>query len=105
VPAIHLIVGSDDNFVYGGDEFWTWLEQVRAKMGKSKQKADDAQYATIKEGRLDILTKLRDSWADKGIRAQLDVVPGAAHESAKALPYVLDFLEPCVRRFQETLRS
>lgn len=48
----------------------------------------------MREGRLDTLTKLRDAWAEHGIPARFDIVPGAAHEKLKVTPTMLEFLQP-----------
>ena len=109
VKGIHLLVGSEDNFIHGGEEFMGFLEQFKAKMRKSsvenQQAAFDPSLGAMKEGRLDGLTKLRDSWKERGIEARFDVVPGVAHEGSKMSPTVLEFLLPEIEAFKKQLRS
>ena len=106
---IQLIVGSEDNYIHGGDDFWAFVQDLKAKMRKSgaidSQGHQNPNLETMEEGRLDVLTRLRDSWESHGIDATLDVVPGMAHESIKALPKVLGFLMPRIDGFKEATPS
>ncbi len=105
VKGIQLLVGSEDNFIHGGEEFMGFLEQFKAKMRESgaadQQAALDPSLGGMKEGRLDGLTKLRDSWKDRGIEARFDVVPGVAHDSSKMSSTVMEFLLPQIEDFQQ----
>lgn len=102
---IQLVVGSEDNYIHGGDAFWTFVQDMKAKMQNSGvtdlQAVQDQNLETIREGRLDILTKLRESWRSHGIEASLKIVPDMAHEAVKALPVILEFLRPQIERFKK----
>ncbi|KAI1609905.1 poly hydrolase [Exophiala viscosa] len=104
VIPIQLNVGSEDNYIHGGDDFWAFVQEMKANLRKSgaidPQAHQDPGLETMKEGRLDALTRLRDSWESHGIHAALDIVPGIAHESIKALPMVLEFLQPQIEGFR-----
>jgi len=106
IKAIQLVVGSEDNVIHGGGEFWKWMGQLKTQLtkdesGRQSLQGPKSQYQTIREGRLDTLTKLRDSWAAEGIPARFDVVPGVGHETNKVLPAMLEFLQPHIQSFRE----
>ncbi|KAK4946594.1 hypothetical protein LTR10_014446 [Elasticomyces elasticus] len=109
VTPIQLVVGSEDNFIHGGDDFWTFVQDMKTRMAMTgtpnPQAVQDPSLETIKTGRLDTLTKLRDSFQNDGINATLDIVPDMAHESIKALPMVLEFLQPQIGYFRKTSHS
>ncbi|KIV81814.1 hypothetical protein PV11_03968 [Exophiala sideris] len=109
VTPIQLVVGSEDNSIHGGDEFWAFVQDMKTKMAKTAktnpQAVQDPGPETLGAGRLDTLTKLRDSFQNHGINATLDIVPDMAHESIKALPMVLNFLQPQIGKFRRTSHS
>ncbi|KAJ5949922.1 hypothetical protein N7454_001506 [Penicillium verhagenii] len=86
---IHLAVGSEDNEIHGGDEFWNWLQKVKGKEGKS---SEGVNLATMSQGRLQTLQGLQAVWENDSIESQLDIVEGAAHEAVKVRPCQLHFL-------------
>ncbi|KAL6249189.1 hypothetical protein RBB50_004252 [Rhinocladiella similis] len=108
VPAIQLLVGSEDDFIHGGEAFMTFIEQFKAALSKrhggdsGRSAANDLQLSVMKEGRLTGLTRLRESWKELGIAARFDIVAGVAHEAHKVIPTVLDFLEPQVEIFRKS---
>jgi poly(3-hydroxybutyrate) depolymerase len=70
---IQLIIGGEDTEA-PNQEFWGWVQE---KMGGS---------APRNESRMELLQKLRDSWADDGIQTEIKVVPGVGHNgSASAI--------------------
>ncbi|KAF4626824.1 hypothetical protein G7Y89_g11332 [Cudoniella acicularis] len=91
VKAILLVVGSDDNVVHGGEEFWAWLGERRKK---TPENAVSGTLTTPTMGRLDTLMKLQEAWRLKGIETKLEIVPGVAHKSEGVLSVVLDFFGP-----------
>ncbi|KIW10848.1 hypothetical protein PV08_10147 [Exophiala spinifera] len=111
VPAIQLLVGSEDDFIHGGEEFMAFIAQFRASLSTSKggsshrSVAADPQLSPMREGRLTGLTKLRDSWKELGIVSRFEIVPGVAHESQKVISTVLDFLLPQIETFKNQLQE
>lgn len=91
--AIQLVVGSEDNQVHGGSEFWAWMKKVK---GKENNAAKDS-VPTMTQGRLQTLQSLQASWAQDGIESRLDIVTDAGHESEKTRPCQLEFLGPLMR--------
>ena len=87
---IQLVVGSEDNQVHGGSEFWDWMKKMKGKGSSAKEDS----VATMTQGRLQTLQGLKGSWAQDGIESRLDIVPGAGHESEKMRPRQLEFLGP-----------
>lgn len=90
---IQLVVGSEDNRVHGGEEFWSWLQELSGNT--TKQPAPPA-LPGMKNGRLQTLEDLHRSWKNNGISSQLDIVPSIAHEAEKVCPYMLRFLGPFI---------
>ncbi|KAK5452958.1 hypothetical protein LTS15_007107 [Exophiala xenobiotica] len=109
VRGIQLLVGSEDNFIHGGEEFMSFIGQFKANMRKSsiqnQQAAVDPSLDAMKEGRLDGLTKLWDSWKQRVIEAKFDFVPGVAHEASKVSPTMMEFLLPLIEDFKKQLLS
>ncbi|TVY84448.1 hypothetical protein LSUE1_G003798 [Lachnellula suecica] len=98
VRNIQLVVGSEDNEVHGGKDFWAWRDEMNdtsrpKKIGKS---SGGDGMETMRMGRLETLQKLQESWRVDGIEAQLDIIPGVAHNSEGVLDAVLDFLRPLI---------
>ncbi|KAJ5640080.1 uncharacterized protein N7484_007942 [Penicillium longicatenatum] len=101
--SIQLAVGSADNEVHGGNEFWEWLQKLK---GKEPKLAEGGNLATMTQGRLQTLQNLQASWKSDGIDSQLDVVEGAAHEAGKVRPCQLQFLWPLMQAaFQNTTKK
>lgn len=94
IQAIQLVVGSEDNAIHGGLEFWEWLRHKGTMSLDDDNPHTPKNPTTVREGRLDTLTKLRDAWAEHGIPARFDIVPGAAHEKLRVTPTMLEFLQP-----------
>lgn len=92
--TIQLVVGSEDNQVHGGKEFWTWLQEVKNKVGSYQQ---NRSVATIELGRLQILQDLQRSWTQEGIDSRLDVIEGISHEAKRAQGHMLSFLGPLIQ--------
>lgn len=89
--AIQLIVGSADDQLHGGEEFWAWARK------QIKRKPDDGSLAHMTKGRLQTLKELQAMWKEDGIDSQLKVVEGVGHESAKVRKDVLQFLGPLIQ--------
>ncbi|KAK5189696.1 hypothetical protein LTR96_009499 [Exophiala xenobiotica] len=109
VKGIQLLVGSEDNFIHGGEAFMSFIEQFKAKIRNSsvenQQAAVDPSLDAMKEGRLDGLTRLRDSWKEHGVEANFDVVAGVAHEASKMSPTMMEFLLPLIEDCKKQLPS
>lgn len=96
--AIQLVVGSEDNRIHGGKEFWTWLQQYRKKA--ENQQGPEALNA-MDQGRLQTLEDLFNAWKKDGIYSQLKIVEGISHEAGRARKHMLQFLAPQIlARFQ-----
>ncbi|KAI1136001.1 alpha/beta-hydrolase [Hypoxylon sp. FL0543] len=96
--AIQLVVGDQDVKIHGGEAFWTWVRQLKARGGAGSGAASNAEkYMSMDHGRLETMRKLRDSWERDGIEAQLDVVGGVAHDARGVRDAVLAFLEPRIK--------
>lgn len=99
VKRIQLVVGSEDNTLHGGEEFWAWLEERKrnssAKNHNEAQKGNGLERMRI--GRLETLQNLKKSWLADGIESQMDIVPGVAHNSEGVLDAVLKFFQPLIK--------
>ncbi|KAI1413172.1 alpha/beta-hydrolase [Hypoxylon sp. FL1857] len=96
---IQLVVGDQDVKVHGGEEFWTWVRQLKAQRGAGSGAADNAEkYMFMDRGRLETMRDLLDSWKRDSIQAQLDVVAGVAHDARGVRDSVLAFLEPRIKK-------
>lgn len=97
--TIQLVCGALDTEVHGGEEFWLWLREMKARFAEYGDKAeinvsnDDVGKAA---DRLGGLKRLKDDWEALGIQCQLDVIPQAKHETEKILPAVIRFLRPVI---------
>jgi poly(3-hydroxybutyrate) depolymerase len=96
VGRIQLVVGSEDNTVHGGEEFWAWLEE-RQRHGSAKKMVEGNGLERMRTGRLQTLQNLQRSWLSDGIETQLDIVPGVAHNLEGVLDAVLKFFEPLIK--------
>ncbi|KAH8659226.1 hypothetical protein BGZ60DRAFT_414848 [Tricladium varicosporioides] len=94
VKAIHLIVGSDDNMVHGGEEFWKWLTEKKKSLYLGKKTAMEGTLEKPRTGRIDLLKELQKSLESQEIRTRIEIVPGVAHNSEQALGTTLDFFRP-----------
>ncbi|KAI1383861.1 alpha/beta-hydrolase [Hypoxylon trugodes] len=95
---IHLVIGDEDVNIPGGDEFWSWLSQLKAQRsigGVTDKKGKDLPF--MEQGRLDTINDLRKSWKSDGIEAQLDVVPRVSHDARSVRNFVLAFLRPLIQ--------
>lgn len=84
---IQLIIGSADDKVHGGTEFWDWVQQF-------KKKDNDGSLEPMTQSRLQSVRELQALWKEDGIESDLEVVDGVAHESDKVRKNVLRFLRP-----------
>ncbi|KAH7408992.1 hypothetical protein BKA64DRAFT_773473 [Cadophora sp. MPI-SDFR-AT-0126] len=106
IPNIQLVVGENDDSVYGGNGFWEWLEGMKRKMGGANGDACENRDGDVrerngsmgaqKEGRLQTAVKLHQGWAELGIQTRLDIVPGVAHDWRGVQGVLLEFLRPLV---------
>ena len=104
--SIHLVVGGADVGVHGSEEFWEWLMHSGIVPERTQKNVPDGNKAVAAvRNRLGTIQQLKARWEEDGIEAQLDVVPGAAHESAKVLDHVLEFMEALMRRSQSPLSA
>ncbi|KAI0882302.1 alpha/beta-hydrolase [Annulohypoxylon maeteangense] len=95
---IHLVIGSADVKVHGGEEFWAWMRQFKAQRGAGSAVANDTPtLLPIDQGRLETMHQLRGLWGRDGIEAQLDVVEGVSHDARGVRDAVLQFLESRLR--------
>jgi pimeloyl-ACP methyl ester carboxylesterase len=96
VKSIQMVVGSKDTEIQGGNEYWAWLEERKRKSRTENkdQSHEGGSLEPMRTGRVETLQKLQKAWAGDGIEAQLDIVPGVAHESAGIVDTVLDFFQP-----------
>ncbi|QKX57810.1 uncharacterized protein TRUGW13939_04930 [Talaromyces rugulosus] len=97
---IQLVVGDQDTGVHGGDEFRTWVRQfVKKREEKSETKT---ALPAMKQGRMESLKSLQETWREDKIDSQLDVVPGVVHSSAGVQADVLKFLGPQIQSWLES---
>ncbi|KAJ9375272.1 hypothetical protein DTO282E5_256 [Paecilomyces variotii] len=87
---IQLIVGSADDQVHGGTDFWAWAQQF-------KKKGDNGELEPMTQGRLQSLKELQALWKEDGIESVLELVEGVAHQSEKVRKDVLRFLGPLMQ--------
>lgn len=99
---IQLVVGSEDNALHGGEEFWEWVREMKARMKKtttvdSENKEKEGEgLGDMRKGRLDTLRELQALWKQDNIEARLDIVEGMAHEEGPARQIVLEFLRSAI---------
>ena len=107
--AIQLVCGELDNEVHGGEEFWAWLQSVKAKYSE----VSGARPLTVSNDavgkaadRIGALRRIQNEWEVLGLQCQLDIVPNAKHETDKMLPAIIQFLRPLIERLgqDETTR-
>jgi dienelactone hydrolase len=102
--AIQLVCGELDTEVYGGEEFWTWLESVKAKYpevsGARQLKVSNDAVGKASD-RIGGLRRIKGEYEVLGLQCQLDIVPNAKHEKEKMLPAVTRFLRPLIERLRE----
>lgn len=91
---IQLAVGSADDQVHGSEEFWDWLEQMKRRKDKDRQRE---KLQRMRQGRLQNLRNLKDAWELEGISCQLTIVDGVSHEGDKMRPHMLQFLRPLIQ--------
>jgi predicted peptidase len=92
---IQLVVGSEDNKVYGGEAFWNWLENFQKVKDERQSEATGLSRMEIR--RLQAVEELHKSWKTDGIDSQLDIISGIAHEARKARSCMLRFIEPLIQ--------
>ncbi|KAJ9607629.1 hypothetical protein H2200_007707 [Cladophialophora chaetospira] len=95
---IQLVVGDQDNVLHGGEKFWEWVREMKAKApGKDGslegKAADEGGLEGMRQGRVDTIRELQAKWRQEGIDAHLDVVEGMGHDSKPARGVVLEFLK------------
>ncbi|KAI1375290.1 alpha/beta-hydrolase [Hypoxylon crocopeplum] len=96
---IHLVVGGQDIKIPGGEDFWNWVRQLKARSkGKDGDSNGIPELQTIDQGRLTTLHNLRELWRQDGIEAQMDIVPGVAHDAKGVRERVLAFLQPLIQK-------
>ncbi|KAF2093501.1 poly hydrolase [Rhizodiscina lignyota] len=97
---IQLLVGGADNEVHGGTEFWEWLAEKRREVLKGSGQLNDGKGRQGPErmsgDRISNLKRVKSDWEKYGIQCRFDIVDGVKHESSKAVPLVIDFLQPLV---------
>ncbi|KAI1101043.1 alpha/beta-hydrolase [Jackrogersella minutella] len=97
--SIQLIVGSADVKVHGGEEFWAWVKQFKAKHSVGNAATNEVEgLQTMDRGRLETMHILHELWKQDGIEAQLDVIEGVSHEARGVRDSVLAFLRPRIQR-------
>lgn len=92
--AIHMVVGSEDNRIHGGKEFWAWLQQYK---DEAVSQQGLVALDKVEQGRLQILEDLHFAWKRDGIDSKLEILPGIAHEAGRARKYMLRFLGPLIQ--------
>ena len=95
VKAVQLVIGADDTEV-PGKGFFEWLA-TRGSISSGTNDPEAARGSVLPPailGRRETLSKIQLELEIIGIRAQLAVVPGAAHESSDMLPSVCQFWKP-----------
>ncbi|KAF9890459.1 hypothetical protein FE257_005864 [Aspergillus nanangensis] len=92
--AIQLVVGSEDNQIHGGKEFWAWLQQHKKK---AENPQEPGALDGMDQGRLQTLEDLHKAWKEDGIGSHLKIVPGISHEAGRARKHMLEFLEPLIQ--------
>ncbi|KAJ5760533.1 hypothetical protein N7520_007689 [Penicillium odoratum] len=90
---IQLAVGSADNQLHGGEDFWKWLQQFKG-MEKGRQ---GSELQAMGKGRSETLQNLHKAWEKEYIPSQLDIVEGASHEGGKIWPHMMKFLRPLIQ--------
>ncbi|KAH8893652.1 alpha/beta-hydrolase [Thozetella sp. PMI_491] len=102
---IQMVVGTEDNYVPGGQEFWSWIKEMRQKekeaagdAGPDKSSPFSTGLPDIRQGRLDTLRQLHEAWKNIGIDASLDFVEGVAHDATGVRERVLDFMRPLMEK-------
>lgn len=87
VRGVQLFVGSDDIKKPGGG----LIEWLRGK----KDITDEIKELTGSlPNRNESMLKLQEGFKSAGIQFELDIIDGMAHENAKAVPKIIEFLEP-----------
>lgn len=81
--AVHLVVGEND--------VDTW--ETMDKNGSNWVDGLEKQGTTRRER----IEYFKQNLAEHGIEAQLDTMPGTAHDGAKAIPYATDFFSSVLR--------
>ena len=89
---VQLVVGSEDDKLQGGKEFWIWLQGI---MGQLDEKNANG-LPSMKNGRLKTLEDLHEALKKEQIDATLDVVDKASHNADQARECVLQFLRPLI---------
>ncbi|KAK0109500.1 hypothetical protein ONS95_002189 [Cadophora gregata] len=103
IPDIQLVVGENDNTVYGGNAFYEWVQEMKRKLGRLEVNCEHVcgeigkvGMGAEREGRLQTILKLHRLWFESGIEARLDIVPGVAHDWRGVQGAMLEFLGPLV---------
>lgn len=92
---IQLVVGSADNKVHGGEDFWIWLKRLKGK--EENQQEDVTLGEEMEQGRLQTLQSLQTSWKQDDIHVQLRILEGLSHEAERMRPHMLQFLGPLIQ--------
>lgn len=90
---IQLVVGSEDNYIHGGEEFWDWLRKMRTGEDQDQKSGD---LSAMRQGRLQTLQELHTAWEAERISSQFTVVDGVSHEAEKMRPHMLQFQQPLI---------
>ncbi|KIW91201.1 uncharacterized protein Z519_08097 [Cladophialophora bantiana CBS 173.52] len=94
---IQLVIGSADTVVHGGEEFWVWHREMKARDGSGRVEAGDCENGDLPQmdrGRLESIRGLQAMWKRHGIDSHLDIVPGVAHDDKGVRESVLQFMRP-----------
>ncbi len=68
---LDFVVGSADNVVHGGEEFWEWVREMKGKARNGertngKEDDDEGGLEGMRQGRVDTIKELRAAWAEGG---------------------------------------
>jgi pimeloyl-ACP methyl ester carboxylesterase len=87
VGGVQLFVGSDDTKKPGGG-FVEWLRGRKDTVKEIKELSGSIP------NRNESMLKLQEGFKSAGIQSEFDIIDGMAHENGKAVPKIIEFLEP-----------
>ncbi|KAK9326706.1 Alpha/Beta hydrolase protein [Lipomyces starkeyi] len=92
VEGVQLIVGGDDVQKVGGG-FVEWLR------GRTEMEKETEGLISSLPNRKDAILNLQEAFKAAGIRCEFEIINGVAHNSAMAIPSVIEFLQPRLMRW------
>lgn len=93
VEAIQLAIGADDEQEVGGG-LVQWMRNKSQNSSSDKLDAEDTRALDkALRSRKEAIFKLNERMQSLGLNTEVTVVDNATHESAKVLPYMIDFIE------------